>query len=106
MNTYKIDSIKEEYIEGFCVAVDSVARERKYLAFLEGPPIDMSRKFVEENIEGNWPHFVAVSDGKVVGWCDITSLHRPVYAHCGILGMGVIAEYRGKGIGEALMQQP
>jgi RimJ/RimL family protein N-acetyltransferase len=36
--------------------------------------------------------------------CDITSLHRPVFAHSGALGIGVLAPFRGQGIGEALMQ--
>ncbi|HRE32272.1 MAG TPA: GNAT family protein, partial [Candidatus Berkiella sp.] len=39
----------------------------------------------------------------VIGWCDITSLDRPVYAHCGELGVGVLADYRGQGIGQALI---
>lgn len=101
---YKIYPISEEYIQGFCAAVDSVARERKYLAFLEGPPIEMSRDFVRKNIRGKWPHFVALSEGAVIGWCDITSLDRPVYSHSGVLGMGVIKNYRGKGIGKELIQ--
>lgn len=104
MIDYQIVPISEDYIEGFCKAVDSVAREHKYLAFLEGPPIEMSRDFVHENLRDKWPHFVALIENTVVGWCDITSLHRPVYEHSGVLGIGVIAEYRGKGIGEALIR--
>src|SRR5580700_10267058 len=104
MQNYKIVPITEEHIESFRSAVGSVARERKYLAFLDAPPLEMSRAFVLENLQGNWPHFVAISAGKVVGWCDITSLHRPVFAHSGALGIGVLASYRGQGIGEALMR--
>ena len=33
---YEIVSIQEAHIQDFWSAVDSVARERKYLAFLEG----------------------------------------------------------------------
>lgn len=93
-----------DHIEGFWAAVDSVSRERHYLAFLEGPAINTTKEYVQRNIEGDWPHFVAVSDGKVIGWCDITPLDRPVYAHVGSLGIGVLAPYRGKGIGKALMK--
>jgi ribosomal protein S18 acetylase RimI-like enzyme len=49
------------------------------------------------------PHFVAITDGKVVGWCDIALKPRPTLRHSGVLGMGVISEYRGRGIGRALM---
>ena len=95
----------EEYIDGFWSAVDSVARERKYLAFLEGPPIETTREFVLGNIQGNWPHLIAINEaGTVIGWCDITALNRPVFAHIGSLGIGVLTPYRGQGIGKALMR--
>lgn len=100
---YNIVPITLAHLAGFRAAVDSVAREKKYLSFLEGPSFDMTKNFVEENIKDKWPHVVAIVDGNVVGWCDITSLHRPVYAHCGELGIGVVVPYRGQGIGKALM---
>ncbi|MFI4919572.1 MAG: GNAT family N-acetyltransferase [Legionellales bacterium] len=102
--SFEIIPITEAHIEGFWAAVDSVARERKYLAFLEGPPINMTKDFVLQNIRGNWPHFVAIKDAKIIGWCDISALDRPVFAHIGSLGIGVLAPYRGQGIGEALMK--
>lgn len=102
---FEIIPITEEHIEGFWTAVDNVARERKYLAFLEGPPISMTKDFVLQNIRGNWPHFVAVKDEKIIGWCDISALDRPVFAHIGSLGIGVLAPYRGKGVGTALIMR-
>lgn len=103
MKNISIIPITEHYIEGFRSAVDSVAREKKYLAFLEAPSLEISRAFVLENIRDNWPHFVALDRDKVIGWCDITSLHRDIYSHVGVLGIGVISEYRGKGIGKSLI---
>ena len=100
---YEIIPIQESHIEGFWSAVDSVARERKYLAFLEGPPIQLTRDFVLDQINNNWPQLVAIHNGTIVGWCDISPLDRPIFAHTGTLGMGVIAAYRGKGIGNALI---
>jgi ribosomal protein S18 acetylase RimI-like enzyme len=100
----EIVPITEDHIQGFCSAVDSVARERKYLAFLEGPPINTTEDFVLQNIKGNWPHLVAISEGKIIGWCDISALNRPVFAHIGSLGIGVLAPYRGQGIGKELMR--
>ena len=47
---YQIVPITEAHIDDFWSAVDSVARERKYLAFLEGPPIQMTKDFVLGNI--------------------------------------------------------
>ena len=101
---YEIVPIADEHVEGFAAAIDSVARERQYLAFLEGPPIDGVRTFVQKTRERDLPHFVALVEGRVVGWCDISSLERPIFAHSGVLGMGVIAECRGNGIGNALIR--
>lgn len=101
---YIIVPTTEEYFEGFWATLDSVARERQYLAFLEGPPLEKFHNFVRENIKKASPQFLALVDGKVVGWCDITQIDRPIHAHCGVLGMGILKEYRGQGIGKALMQ--
>ncbi len=103
MIDFNIVPISEVHIDGFWSAVDSVSRERKYLAFLEGPPIHTTREFVLGNINGNWPHVVALSDGEVIGWCDVSSLDRPIFSHIGSLGMGVLAPYRGQGVGTALI---
>lgn len=103
MENYQIIPITEDHILGYNQAVDQVAKERKYLAFLIGPSIEMSQDFVKENLAGNWPHVVAIVDNKVVGWCDISSIHRQVAEHVGSLGIGVIDGFRGMGIGEALM---
>lgn len=96
--------VAEEHIAGYHHAVDRVARERRYLAFLEALPIEKSAEFVRENIAQGHPHVVALVDGGVVGWCDICPIARPVYRHGGVLGMGIVEEHRGKGIGEALMR--
>ncbi|KTC90575.1 GNAT family N-acetyltransferase [Fluoribacter dumoffii] len=95
--------IQEKHIDSFWNAVDSVARERKFLAFLEGPPIASTRSFVLDHIKNNWPQVVALHEEQVIGWCDISPLDRPVFAHVGSLGIGVLAPFRGQGVGEALL---
>ena len=69
--TYQIVPIAEEHIRGFHAAVDVVARERKYLAHLEAPPFEETRRFVLRNIEHGYPQFAVVSADTVVGWCDV-----------------------------------
>src|SRR4030095_12783639 len=101
--THRIVPIAEEYIEGFRAALDSVARERRFLAFLEAPPLESVRDFVLENIRSGQLQFIASADDKVVGWCDVSPKPRPVFRHSGILGIGVTKPYRGRGIGTALI---
>ena len=101
---FQIVPIAEEHITGFHAAVDSVARERRYLAMLQAPPIEESAEFVRGNLRKGNPQFVALAAGRVVGWCDVFPEKRETMAHGGVLGMGVLDNYRGKGIGIALMR--
>ena len=102
----QIVPIAEEHIPGFRAAVDVVARERKYLAFLAAPPLADLTRFVRDNIEHGYPQFVVVSAGTVVGWSDVLpNRSRVVYAHCGTLGIGLLPKFRGQGIGRQLMQR-
>ena len=100
----EIARIAAEHVEGFHRAVDFVARERKYIAFLEAPPLDSTREFVMNNIAKGYPQFVAVAGGEVVGWCDLIPKSRPIHAHCGVLGMALLPPFRGRGNGTALIQ--
>jgi uncharacterized protein (DUF433 family)/RimJ/RimL family protein N-acetyltransferase len=59
--------IEERHIEGFHRALDFVARERRYLAFLEAPPLESTRAWLLDNIRRGPPQFVALSAGELVG---------------------------------------
>jgi RimJ/RimL family protein N-acetyltransferase len=105
MNAIEIIPISQDHIDGFHQALDIVARERRYLAFLEAPPIEATRTFVLDNIKRGHPQFVAVSaDGEVVGWCDVTPMSRPTQAHRGVFGIGLLPRFQGKGIGTKLIR--
>ena len=100
----EIVPIAEKYIEGFYHCLDAVARERKYLAFLAAPPLDSVRSFVQSNLERGVLQFVALIEGEVVGWIDISPKYFEGFKHSGELGMGVYAAHRGQGIGTQLME--
>jgi ribosomal protein S18 acetylase RimI-like enzyme len=92
------------HIGSFHQTLDIVARERRYLAFFEAPPIETARAFVLENIKQGYPQFVAIVDREVVGWCDVTPKPHPIYAHAGVLGMGLLPQFRHQGIGTRLIR--
>jgi ribosomal protein S18 acetylase RimI-like enzyme len=104
MGAVEIVPITQDHIEGFHRALDFVAREGRYLAFVEGPPLENTRAFVLDHIQRGLPQFVAVSAGEVVGWCDVTPKERPIYAHGGVLGIGLLPQFRGQGIGTNLIR--
>lgn len=101
----RIVPIAEEHIEGFHACLDSVSRERRYLAFLEAPPLESAREFVLSNIEGDIPQFVALNGEEVIGWCDISPMKLEGFTHCGSLGMGIHQDFRGMGIGTKLIER-
>jgi ribosomal protein S18 acetylase RimI-like enzyme len=105
MASVEIVPIAQDHIESFHRALDFVARERRYLAFLEAPPFESTQAFVLNNIEQGYPQLVAVSADQVVGWCDVVPNPRPIFAHVGLLGMAVLPEFRRQGLGGRLIRR-
>jgi len=91
-------------VAGYSACVCAVMRERRFLAYLEPFSIAETATFVAGNIDKGNPHFVAEDAGRIVGWCDVGRDSVPTYAHEGMLGMGVAADYRGRGVGERLLR--
>lgn len=105
VEAFQILPITEKHIEGFRSVVDAVARERQFLAMLEAPPLEQAAEFVRSNLEHKNPQLIAIAEDRVIGWCDIIRRNnRPVYSHVGVLGMGILKPWRGKGVGRALLQ--
>ena len=93
----------ECYIESFNRAVDAVARERRYIAFVEGPTLSQTAAFVRHVLDGNGVQQLAVATGNVVvGWCDIVWNQQEGFRHVGRLGMALLSQYRGRGLGRRL----
>jgi len=99
----EIVPMKSDFVERFRLAVDTVARERKFLTFLEAPPLPEMRTFVQGSLDNGDPQFVAVADGEIVGWRDIVRRRFPSHAHRGTLGMGIAPGCRSRGVGRRLI---
>ena len=94
---------REEHFSELRCVLDAIAREGRYLAFLEAPPEEEAFAFYRSVIDRRWTHVVALSAGRVVGWCDILPTHGEARAHVGALGIGLLPEFRGCGNGAALL---
>jgi len=94
----------EKYAESYNRAVDAVARERRYLATVQGFPLEGSRDYVRSMEQQNFPQYFALHEDRVVGWCDITPRSIPEFQHVGVLGMGLLPPFRGQGIGKRLLE--
>lgn len=98
-----IRPITAEDAVSFHACLDIVAREEKYLAMLEAPPLEQTRAFVKDTIANGYPQLVAHDGARVIGWCDILPGSRVTLRHCGTLGMGLLPEHRGQGLGRELI---
>jgi RimJ/RimL family protein N-acetyltransferase len=98
-----VPTTTEAHIAGFNRCVDVVARERRYIGLVTGPPLTTSAAFVRHVLGGGGVHLVALDpDDTVVGWCDITRHEREGFRHTGRLGMGLLPSARGHGLGRRL----
>ncbi|HEY8240744.1 MAG TPA: GNAT family N-acetyltransferase, partial [Kiritimatiellia bacterium] len=100
----RIVPLEERHFEGYRACLGDVARERKYLCFVDAPPLADSRSFLSAALAKKAPFFVAVAGRRVVGWCDIYASSLEGFRHSAKLGIGIIEEFRGQGIGRRLMK--
>jgi ribosomal protein S18 acetylase RimI-like enzyme len=89
--------------ESVAALIDSVARERLYLAGTVGFPVDSTRAFIASVKAAGGVHVVAVVSGEVIGWCDIVPHAFEGMQHVGRLGMGVQKDHRSRGVGRELL---
>lgn len=103
-HSIRIVPTDERYVEGLNRALDVVARERRYIGFLEGPPVESTRSLVRHVLSGQGVQRLAIADDdQIVGWCDIIRNTLEGFRHAGRMGMGVLPDYRGAGLGRRLL---
>jgi putative acetyltransferase len=101
---HSIVPVTEAHFVQLREVLDSVAREKRFLAFTEAPPLEQSLAFYRDIVDNDHCQFVALDGARVVGWCDILPTHGQARAHVGCLGIGLLREARGQGIGARLME--
>ncbi|SCX73155.1 GNAT family N-acetyltransferase [Variovorax sp. EL159] len=104
MNAIVVVPTAESHFESLHRALDIVAREQKYPALTEAPPLAQSIAFYRSVIASGFPHFVAVDGDKVIGWCDMSPVFGHSRVHIGVLGIALLPEARGQGLGGRLLQ--
>lgn len=93
----------EALIPSYYETLSAVARERVYIEMIEAPPLERVMGFQKKLIAANGAAYYAVESGRVVGWCDVFPEENPRQKHRGGLGMGLLPQFRGKGLGGKLL---
>jgi len=96
--------LAESHFASLHRALDVVAREKRFLAFLQAPPAEQAFAFYRQILQKDQCQYLAVAGGEVVGWCDILPVLGEARAHVGILGVGLVPHARHQGIGGRLMK--
>jgi RimJ/RimL family protein N-acetyltransferase len=94
----------EEDAAALIRAVDSVAREEAY--FIRSRfdvEEEQERAFIAKAAEQGNLMLVASNGREIVGWVTLFRAQAEFLRHTGQLGMGVIRDYRGVGLGTAFM---
>lgn len=100
----RIEPLGEAHFASLRQVLDTVAREKRFLALTEAPPPDEAFAYYRHIIAEDLPHFVAVEGSQVLGWCDVLPAFGQACAHVGRLGIGLVPAARHRGLGRQLMQ--
>lgn len=101
----RITYVKPSCVESLHAAFDAVARERRYFLATRAPEQAELRRIIASAVARRLPFFVAMEQGRVVGWITIDVVESEARRHCGVLGMGVLKSHRGRGIGSRLLSR-
>ncbi len=101
----EIRDLQLDDIAPFCQAIGQVAAEQRYILTTQTPPEDKMADWVKSYIDKPHVHFIAEHKEQLIGWCDIIPLPRQNQSHMANLGMGIVAGYRGQGLGQQLISR-
>lgn len=102
--TLKIVPLQESHFIGLREVLDVVAREKRYFSLTQAPPLEECCERYRGILLNDQCLFVAELDGEVAGWCDILPVRGDTRIHVGLLGIGMYASARQRGIGQQLMR--
>jgi RimJ/RimL family protein N-acetyltransferase len=103
MNTIEIRPFELSDLESLNKTLNAICAERRYLASVDGFSLEESRQFIESSLDTGMIQQVAAVGTQIVGWCDIIPHPESGFTHVGRLGMGLLRDYRGRGLGTKLL---
>ncbi len=93
-----------EWLDSFHAALNGVAAEKRFLLMTEPTSLVRVKEYIRKMEEAGNPVFFATQGRQVVGWCDVKRHEIRALWHCGTLGMGVVKDFRHRGIGRKLAE--
>lgn len=96
---------RQEDMAGIVGVVETIAAEDAYaVARRLADQVAREDVLLRHNEGGNRVFFVAIVADETVGWLHVEAVSSPMMDHTAELTVGVLAEYRGHGLGSTLME--
>jgi len=99
-----VTPVRKAHLPSLHRAFEAIAGRRRYFVRTQAPSRGRLRKIVLDADKRDLPFYVAVDEGEVVGWVSIAFPTIESLDHSGTLNMGVLPEYRRRGIGDRLLE--
>ena len=90
-------------VASYRVYSEVITRERRYWGKTEPKTVSELTQWIGLALERRTPFFVAVEGTAVVGHADLTVPVLEGHGHLGSIGMGLLPNYRGRGLGLSLL---
>jgi len=101
---FSIRAIRLEDAAAYHSLVDEIKDEGKYLFSTLRFSLEATKEYIRHHEEVSNPVWGAFDDqGTLLGWIDFNRGGFSEIAHTATLGMGIKKEFRGQGVGGALM---
>ena len=100
---FSIRKARESDASQMLLGVNRVIGEQKYLGSAEPFSSEAQNSYLKEVFEKHYPMMVSELNQTIIGVCDIIPYPELGFRHVGKLGMWVLPEYRGKGVGRELL---
>lgn len=100
---------RQEDLSGLVGVIRQITQEETYIVGESvGHELDAIVEYVDaivrDDVESRSMFFVAIVDGEVIGWVDLREPERTKLRESTQLTMGILDEYRGRGIGARLLE--
>jgi ribosomal protein S18 acetylase RimI-like enzyme len=103
--TVTVRRARQEDISGVIGVMRQVTSEKRYVvAESVEQQLSGDSTLMDTDLE-NQHFFVATVDDEVIGWCGLDIPEMDKLSHTAELTLGVLEEYRGKGIGDHLLER-
>ncbi len=101
-----IKNIETDEAQSYYCVVNKIKDEGNYLYYSNRFSFEETKNYVSFHNKSNNPILGAFTeDGKLIGFADFNIGSFDEIKHVAILGMGIIKQYRGKGIGKKLVEK-